>query len=147
VTITLSAGARRSLDAICDTLVPGENGLPAATDIGVPDVILQAMGGNPSAAVRDGFAGLLEDWDTGFAALSHDEREKTLLSWCDSDDVMQRAAFQGLRKLTMVMYYTLPWQGEGPNPIDEAIGYPGTLRRRRSSPWRSSGTPSSIATS
>jgi long-chain-alcohol oxidase len=127
VTITLSAGARRSLDAICDTLVPGENGLPAATDIGVPDVILQAMGGNPSAAVRDGFAGLLEDWDTGFAALSHDEREKTLLSWCDSDDVMQRAAFQGLRKLTMVMYYTLPWQGDGPNPIDEAIGYPGPL--------------------
>ena len=38
---------------------------------------------------------------------------------------MQRAAFQALRKLTMVSYYTLPWKGEGPNPVDEAIGYPG----------------------
>jgi choline dehydrogenase-like flavoprotein len=127
VTITLSADARRSLDAICDTFVPGENGLPSATDIGVPEVILQAMGGNPSEAVRDGFAGMLESWDTGFADLSKDEREAALLSLCDSDEVMQRAAFQGLRKLTMVMYYTLPWQGEGPNPVDEAIGYPGPL--------------------
>ena len=127
MTITLSADARRSLDAICDTFVPGENGLPSATDIGVPEVILQAIGGNPSEAVRDGFAGMLEGWDTGFADLSKDEREAALLSLCDSDEVMQRAAFQGLRKLTMVMYYTLPWQGEGPNPVDEAIGYPGPL--------------------
>src|SRR5918996_1542240 len=127
VTITLSADARRSLDAICDTFVPGENGLPSATDIGVPEVILQAIGGNPSEAVRDGFAGVLEGWDTGVSDLSKDEREAALLSLCDSDEVMQRAAFQGLRKLTMVMYYTLPWQGEGPNPVDEAIGYPGPL--------------------
>jgi long-chain-alcohol oxidase len=127
VTITLSAGGRASLDAICDTFVPGEDGLPSATDIHVPDVILGAMGGNPSADVRDGFAGLIEGWDPEFASLPHDQRERALLSWCDSDDVMQRAAFQALRKLTMVMYYTLPWQGEGANPVDEAIGYPGPL--------------------
>jgi long-chain-alcohol oxidase len=125
VTISLSTGGRASLDAICDTFVPGENGLPAATEIGVPDVILGAMGANPSADVRDGFAGLIEGWDPEFAPLSQDERERALLDWCDSDDVMQRAAFQALRKLTMVMYYTIPWQGEGPNPVDEAIGYPG----------------------
>ena len=91
-------------------------GLPSATDIHVPDVILGAMGANPSADVRDGFAGLIEGWDPGFAASSKEDREKLLLDWCDSDDVMQRAAFQALRKLTMVMYYTLPWQGEGKNP-------------------------------
>jgi long-chain-alcohol oxidase len=125
VTITLSPSGRANLDAICDTFVPGENGLPSATDIHVPDVILGAMGANPSADVRDGFAGLIEGWDPEFAPLSHDERERALLDWCDSDDVMQRAAFQALRKLTLVMYYTLPWQGEGPNPVDEAIGYPG----------------------
>ena len=125
MTIELSEGARASLDAICDTFVPGENGLPSATDLHVPDVILGAMGANPSADVRDGFAGLIEGWDSGFASLPREERERALLDWCDSDDLMQRAAFQALRKLTMVMYYTVPWQGEGKNPIDEAIGYPG----------------------
>jgi choline dehydrogenase-like flavoprotein len=134
VTITLSESARASLDAICDTFVPGENGLPSATDLHVPDVILQAMGGNPSADVRDGFAGLLDGWDPGFASLPADEREQALLAWCDSDDVMQRAAFQALRKLTMVSYYTLPWQGEGKNPVDEAIGYPGPHGKLKDTP-------------
>src|ERR687891_1545627 len=87
VTITLSADARRSLDAICDTFVPGENGLPSATDLHVPDVILGAMGANPSTDVRDGFVGLLEDWDSEFASSSHEARERALLDWCDSDDV------------------------------------------------------------
>jgi long-chain-alcohol oxidase len=134
VTIELSKDARGSLDAICDTFVPGENGLPAATEIGVPDVILGAMGGNPSAEVRDGFAGLIEGWDSGFASSSKEDRERFLLSWCDSDDVMQRAAFQALRKLTMVMYYSLPWQGEGKNPVDEAIGYPGPHGKLKDAP-------------
>ncbi len=125
MTIQLSGAARASLDAICDTFVPGENGLPSATEIGVPEVILGAMGANPSAEVRDGFAGLIEGWDAEFSSFSREKREAALLSWCDSDDVMQRAAFQALRKLTMVFYYTVPWQGEGKNPIDEAIGYPG----------------------
>ena len=134
MTITLSEAGRASLDAICDTFVPGENGLPAATEVGVPDVIRGAMGANPSADVRDGFAGLLEGWDPDFASLPHDDRERALLAWCDSDDVMQRAAFQALRKLTMVMYYTIPWQGEGPNPVDEAIGYPGPLGPPKDAP-------------
>ncbi len=125
MTIELSKDARASLDAICDTFVPGENGLPSATDLHVPDVILGAMGANPSADVRDGFAGLIEGWDSGFASLPKEEREQALLARCDSEDVMQRAAFQALRKLTMVSYYSLPWQGEGKNPVDEAIGYPG----------------------
>jgi long-chain-alcohol oxidase len=127
VTITLSPSGRASLEAICDTFVPGENGLPSATDIHVPDVILGAMGANPSADVRDGFAGLIEGWDPEFASLPDDERERALLAWCDSEEVMQRAAFQALRKLTMVMYYTVPWPGDGPNRVDEAIGYPGPL--------------------
>ncbi len=125
MTITLSEAGRAGLDAICDTFVPGDNGLPSATDIHVPDAILGAMGANPSADVRDGFAGLIEGWDSEFASLPARKREQALLAWCDSNDVMQRAAFQALRKLTMVMYYSLPWEGEGKNPVDEAIGYPG----------------------
>ena len=125
--LAVSPGARESLDAIVDTFAPGGDGLPSATEIGVPDVILGAIGANPSEAAREGFAGLLEGWDSGFASLSQEERERELLRLCDSAEVMDRAAFQGLRKLTLVMYYTLPHRGEGPNPIDEAIGYPGPL--------------------
>ena len=40
---------------------------------------------------------------------------------------VQRAAFQALRKGILLSYYCLPWQGEGPNPVDEALGYPGPL--------------------
>src|SRR3954470_15691032 len=76
MTIELSESGRASLGAICDTFVPGENGLPSATDIHVPDVILGAMGANPSADVRDGFAGLIEGWDSGFASLPKEERER-----------------------------------------------------------------------
>jgi long-chain-alcohol oxidase len=125
VAIELSEGARASLDAVCDTFVPGLDGLPSATDLHVPDVILDIMGGNPSAGVRDGFAGLLEGWESGFASASQEDRERILLSWCDSDDVMRRAAFQALRQLTLLLYYALPWQGDGKHPIEAALGYPG----------------------
>jgi choline dehydrogenase-like flavoprotein len=134
MTIELSESARVSLDAICDTFVPGQDGLPSATDLHVPDVILAAMGGNPSADVRAGFAGLIEGWDPTFASRSRQDREQFLLRCCDSDDVMQRAAFQTLRKLTLVLYYTLPWQGEGENPVDKAIGYPGPHGRLQDAP-------------
>jgi long-chain-alcohol oxidase len=126
-TVTLSSAARGVLDAICDTFVPGGDGLPSAIDIGVPDAILGAVGANPSDAEREGFAGLLEGWDPGFASASQADREKALLAWADADDVMQRAAFQALRKGTLLTYYTLPHTGDGPNPIDAALGYPGPL--------------------
>jgi choline dehydrogenase-like flavoprotein len=134
VTIELSESARASLDAICDTFVPGQDGLPSATDLRVPDVILAAMGANPSADVRAGFGGLIESWEPTFASSSQEEREAFLLRWCDSEDVMQRAAFQALRKLTTILYYTLPWQGEGKNPVDAALGYPGPHGRLPDAP-------------
>ena len=105
----------------------------------MPDVILGAMGGNPSAEVRDGFAGLLEGWDPTFASSSKEDRERLLLEWCDSEEVMQRAAFQALRKLTVILYYTLPWQGEGKNPVDAAIGYPGPHGRLKDAPPKTIG--------
>ena len=125
--LAVSPGARAALDTIADTFAPGGEGLPAATEIGVPEAILQAIGGNPSEAEREGFAGLLDGWDPEFPGLSQEKREQMLLSWADSDDPMQRTAFQALRKGILLSYYTLPHQGEGPNPIDEAVGYPGPL--------------------
>jgi long-chain-alcohol oxidase len=133
VTLTLSAGGRAALDAICDTFVPGENGLPSATELGVPEAVLFAVGENPSQTEREAFAGLLEAWDTQlagseqspFSSQSQAERERTLLAWADSPEIQQRALFQALRKGILLTYYALPT--EGPNPVDEALGYPGPL--------------------
>ena len=94
-----------------------------------------AIGGNPREFEREQFRELIEAWDTiaggegaaPFTSMSQEERERTLLAWADSQAVEQRAAFQALRKGTLFTYYTLPWAGEGPNPIDEALGYPGPL--------------------
>ncbi len=125
--LEVSGKARKALDAICDTFVPGEAGLPSATDMGVPEAMLMAVGSNPSAAEQEQFAGLLDGWDPDFASLSQADREAVLLSWADSPEVGPRAAFQALRKGILLSYYCLPWMGEGPNPVDEALGYPGPL--------------------
>src|ERR671916_1286061 len=86
-----------------------------------------AVGSNPSATERAQFAGLLDAWDESFPTLAQATREKELLGWADSSEVGQRAAFQALRKGILLSYYCLPWMGEGPNPVDEALGYPGPL--------------------
>jgi long-chain-alcohol oxidase len=125
--LEISGKARTALDAICDTFVPGEAGLPSATELGVPEAMLMAVGSSPSATEREQFAGLLDAWDESFPTLSAAKREEVLLSWADSADVGQRAAFQALRKGILLSYYCLPWMGEGPNPVDDALGYPGPL--------------------
>ena len=83
--LSLSGKARKSLEAICDTFAPGEDGLPSASELGVPEAILMAVGDNPSETERAQFAGLLEAWDTQlagteaspFSSLSQAERERT----------------------------------------------------------------------
>ena len=125
--LEISAKARKALDSICDTFVPGEDGLPSATELGVPEAVLTALGSSPSTIAQQQFSGLLDSWDEGFPSLSASKRESELLGWCDSPDVGQRAAFQALRKGILLSYYCLPWPGDGPNPVDEALGYPGPL--------------------
>lgn len=135
MTLTLTGKARQALDSICDSFAPGGNGLPSAAERGVPEAIIMAVGSNPSELEKEGFAGLLDAWDTQFAgteqapfsSLSQEERERTLLAFADADDVQARAAFQALRKGILLSYYCLPHEGDGPNPVDEALGYPGPL--------------------
>jgi long-chain-alcohol oxidase len=135
VEMTLSGKARRALDSICDTFVPGGGGLPSASERGVPEAVIMAVGSSPSATERAQFAGLLDAWDTElagseqapFSSLSQADRERILLAMADSPDVQSRAAFQALRKGVLLSYYCLPHEGEGQNPVDEALGYPGPL--------------------
>ena len=100
----LSAKARTALGAICDTFVPGGDGLPSATEQGVPEALLGLVARNPRAAERKQVSQLLGLWDTRllsaiagggahrFSSLSQERRERVLLSWADSRVVQPRAA-------------------------------------------------------
>ena len=135
----LSAKARAALDSICDTFAPGGDGLPSATELGVPEALLGLVGRNPRAAERKQVAQLLGVWDTRllgaiagagarrFSSLTQGEREAVLLSWADSRLVQRRAAFQALRKGVLLAYYGMGGANGDRNPVWDAIGYPGPL--------------------
>jgi long-chain-alcohol oxidase len=100
---------RAALASICDTFFPADNGVPSASELGVVDALLGAVAANPRAAERRQLARLLTLWDTApltglgggglrrFSALDQAQRERVLLSWCDSRLPQRRAAFQALR--------------------------------------------------
>ena len=135
----LSAKARAALDAICDTFAPGGDGLPSATEAGVPEALLALVERNPRASERKQVAQLLGLWDTRllgavagggpkrFTARAQEQREKILLSWADSRTVQRRAAFQALRKGSLLAYYGQGGDNGSGNPVWEAMGYPGPL--------------------
>jgi long-chain-alcohol oxidase len=139
LTAVLSPRARAALDAICNTFVPGGHGLPSATEAGVPDALLALVSRNPRAAERRQVAQLLGLWDARlvcamaggglkrFTSLSQGEREDILLSWADSRLVQRRAAFQALRKGTLLVYYGQGGADGDRNPVWAAMGYPGPL--------------------
>jgi choline dehydrogenase-like flavoprotein len=147
-TLALSSKARAALDAICDTFVPGGDGLPSATEMGVPDALLGIVARNPRAAERKQVAQLLGLWDTRllcaiagggvrrFTSLSQEGRERVLLSWADSRVVQRRAAFQALRKGALLAYYGKGGENGARNPAWDAIGYPGPLGPPQNPPPR-----------
>jgi long-chain-alcohol oxidase len=121
----------RALDAICDTFVPALDGRPSATELGVPQALLEAADENLSASERRRLALLLSVWEwqgvRRFGELPLDRRERVLLGWCDSRFASRRAAFQALRKAILTLAYVLPAQGGGTNPLSREVGYPGAL--------------------
>ena len=144
----LGGRAQRALDAICDTFVPAQDGLPSATALGVPAAVLGAVAMNPRRSERKQVAQLLSLWDTAlltavgggglhrFSSLSPEKREQVLLSWCDSRSPQRRAAFQALRKGALLMYYVLPGPNGEPNPVWDRMDYPGPLGRPDNPPPR-----------
>src|SRR5215213_6629934 len=136
---TLSARQRRALTSICDTFCPGGDGLPSASEMGVPEALMAAVALNPRESERKQVAQLLGLWDTAlltavgggglkrFSSLSQEAREKVLLSWADSRVPQRRAAFQALRKGALLCYYGQSAPDGGPSAVHEALGYPGPL--------------------
>lgn len=135
--LTLTSRQRRALAAICDTFCPAGDGLLSASELGVPDAVLQLVARDPRPAARRELRQLLSAWESPaltyaighgwkrFSAMAPDRREAALLSWGDSAVPQRRAAFQALRKGALLMYYALPAPDGGPNPVWDTFGYPG----------------------
>ncbi len=133
----LSARQTRALHAICDAFVPGGEGLPSASERGVPAAILDTLAEQPRESQRRQFRALLSVWDSRllsalsgggvrrFSDLDPQRRGRVLLRWCDSRLRRRRAVFQALRKATLHFYYTLPGEDGRADGVWERIGYPG----------------------
>ncbi|HEX4930652.1 MAG TPA: hypothetical protein VFV62_08065, partial [Gaiellaceae bacterium] len=111
----------RSLDAICETFVPG------AVEQGVPDAVLDALEHDLSPRERRRLQLLLRTWLPGFSRLSQHRREAVLRAWRDSPVPLMRTGFQALRKAALAFAYMLPGRWE-------EIGYPGPLGPRDDAP-------------
>jgi choline dehydrogenase-like flavoprotein len=145
----VNSRALGALEAICDTFAPGRDGVPSARDLGVPRAVLDAIDLNPRESDRKQVAQLLRLWDTRFVTalgggglrrfsdLPVEARERVLLSWCDSRLPQRRAAFQALRKASLLTYYMVPGRDGGPSPVWGQIAYPGPLGAPENPPPRS----------
>jgi long-chain-alcohol oxidase len=144
--ITLSDRQRRALEQICDAFCPSGDGLPSATELGVPDALLTAVSLNPREPERRQLLALLSVWDSrplgalGGAGLKHfsqlpgAEQERVLLTWGDSRAPQRRSAFQALRRGALLFYYMLPGRGGARNAAWDAIGYEGPLGKLGGAP-------------
>jgi long-chain-alcohol oxidase len=138
--MNLTARQLHALKAICDTFAPQRDGWPAASELGVPEAIAEAMDFNPRLADHRQFRQLLNLWDSQlhsvfsikrtarFSALPEEARVRVLLSWAESRLGVRRAAFQALRKAVSYLYVMLPKLNGAHTPVWDKIGYPGPLQ-------------------
>ncbi|HEX9394983.1 MAG TPA: gluconate 2-dehydrogenase subunit 3 family protein, partial [Gemmatimonadales bacterium] len=121
-----------TLRAVVETLVPDGAGvglaervaaqvahLPRAADQAELTQLLGLMQ-NPIANIA--LAGVARS----FTALDRAARERYLRGWATSRLPAKRKAFQALKRLTTVAYYTAV-DARGTNPSWPALGYPGAL--------------------
>src|SRR5687767_3048750 len=125
----LSRRQHAALVAICDTFAPGLDGLPPASETGVPEAIVGAFERHPRKRELQEILRLLSVWDHAarpprrFSSLPLAAREQVLRSWRDSSLERKRAAYKVLRKGVLHHYFGLP------GPARASLGYPGALER------------------
>ncbi|WP_206516089.1 GMC family oxidoreductase N-terminal domain-containing protein [Nocardioides pantholopis] len=133
------------LRLICDTFAPGDGAVPAASALGVPEVVAGLVAGNPRPAERQTFLRLLDLWDTRlgglaltgsprtFSSRSPADREAVLVAMSQSRLPLRRTAFSALKGAATLGYYLAPGP-TGHSPVWDAIGYPGPLGTRADAP-------------
>jgi len=120
----------RALAAICDTFVPGGDGLPSATALGVHRMLraeVAALGRPALVAELDQLLDTIESpllnlALTGravrFTTLSQPEREAYLKRWAASPLPLKRRAFQVMKRLVLLYTY-----GQDGSPYAGRMGY------------------------
>ncbi|HET7700522.1 MAG TPA: GMC family oxidoreductase [Candidatus Limnocylindria bacterium] len=124
------ADRARALAALCDSFVPGDGGLPAASALGVPERLRREV----SALGRPAFVRELDQLlDTiespllnlalgcgpvRFSALTQPAREDYLRRWATSPIALKRRAFQVMKRLILLYTY-----GAETSPYARAMGF------------------------
>ncbi|MFP3855298.1 MAG: GMC family oxidoreductase N-terminal domain-containing protein [Anaerolineales bacterium] len=152
----LTAAERRTLESVCQTLIPSltdAGTLPAplarlgAEEVGlaslVEDAIPEIAGSQDQRQLRLFLRLLGSPWVNGllsgewssFSELGLEARTEVLRDWMMSRFGLRRAAFQGLKRLALFLFYAEA-SSDVPNPVWEAIGYdaPGLITPQASSP-------------
>ena len=110
----LSRRQHAALVAICDTFAPGLDGLPPASEAGVPAAVVGAFERHPRKRELQEILRLLSVWEHAarpprrFSSLPLAAREQVLRSWRDSSLERKRSAYKVLRKAVLHHYFGLP---------------------------------------
>src|SRR4051794_32055083 len=133
----LSDSQRETLQALCDTFVPGietDSGDPverdflarAASDMQIPAVIEQAFADTLLPEEIAQFGGLLDAFaEHDFASLPLEVRTQVIMQFREAGPEA-KTGIHALKALTFLFFYALPDE-RGQNPNWEAIGYPGPV--------------------
>ncbi|HVH64646.1 MAG TPA: GMC family oxidoreductase [Candidatus Acidoferrum sp.] len=120
----------RILSALCDTFVPGADGLASASSMGVPARLRAEVAALDRPADIAELDRLLDTVDspvmnlllTGrpvrFSSLTQEQRETYLRRWASSPLPLKRKAFQVLKRLTLLYAY-----GSENSPYWNMVGY------------------------
>ncbi len=132
----MSEGRLRTLAAICDTFVPGGDGLPSASALGVPELIrseLDALGRPSLVSELDLLLRLVENpvanlalvgRPVRFSSLDAKARDRYVKTLGASALPLKRLAFQDLKRLALLYTYAIDgspyWNvvGYRPSPLD-----------------------------
>lgn len=121
------------LRALAETFVPGGEAVRLA------DHLAETIANLPHRADREEMARLLELLESRamntllagvprpFTAMSTPERERYLRGWATSRLPLRRKAFQALKRMATVVYYTSRDPAGRDNPSWPRLGYPGSL--------------------
>lgn len=143
----------KTLRLIADTLVPfvaaaeDLEGFYArkASDLNVDRALAELVGEYLGPETRRQFRLLLKVFESRvynlllsgkpvrFSSLPPGKREAYLLSWANSRLGLKRTGFQGLKRMTLFLFYAMA-DANGHNPNWKVIGYPTPDRRRLPAP-------------
>lgn len=140
----LNSQQQSTLATLCETFVPALADAPegltwGAHDIGLPQALETALERVLDGASQMQFRLVLDLFESAtfnrisvgigrpFRDMTRTERTDLLRHWKDSDYALARQTFQGIKRLTLFLAYSLLPDGEH-NPAYAALGYQGAPR-------------------